>query len=200
MHQTSSLIVQSVLQRLDSWYSVRESSTLAVCMCAALLQVSAFRLAQKQSEPVVAVKTDPYQLAVTNAFSQGLEDFHGNKLKKKLVEFDMVQAMTEAGLAKLFHDDLWPASTAVRELATQLKTKRFAYSELKKFLPASCDTFIQVVDPAVDPEAAAAKQPKGGRALDLSMWLMSWDRYALAAAMVKMIDFSDAMRYKLVGS
>ena len=200
MHQTSSLIVQSVQQRLDSGYSVRECSKLAVCMCAALLQVSAFKLAQKQNEPVDAVKTDPYQQAVTNAFSQGLEDFHGNKLKKKLVEFDMAQAMTEAGLAKLFHDDLWPASTAVRELATQLKTKRFAYSELKKFLPPSCDTFIQVVDPAVDPEAAAAKQPKGGRALDLSMWLMSWDRYALAAAMVKMIDFNDAMRYKLVCS
>ena len=164
-------------------------------MCAELLQVTAFKWAQKQREPVA--QSDPYQQEGTSTL-QCLETFFSGKLQKKLVELDMAQAMTEAGLVGLFHDDLWPASTAVRELATQLKTKRFAFSDLKKFLPPSCDTFIQVFDPAVDPEAAAAKQPKGGRALDLATWLMSWERYALASAMVKMIDFSDAMKYKLV--
>ena len=65
-------------------------------------------------------------------FLQGLERFFASKGQKKFVEFDMMEAMTEAGLVMLFHVDVWPASTAVRELATQLKTKRFAYSELKK--------------------------------------------------------------------
>jgi len=157
--------------------------------------VTAFKRAQKQSEPVA--QSDPYQQESSSTL-QSLETFFSGKLQKKLVELDMAQAMKEAGLADLFHDDLWPASTAVRELATQLKTKRFAYSDLKKFLPPSCETFIQVFDPAVDPEAAAAKQAKGGKALDLATWLMAWERFALAAAMVKMIDFSDAMRYKLV--
>ena len=157
--------------------------------------LSAFKRAQKESVPVA--QSDPYQQECSSTL-QSLESFFSGKLQKKLVELDMAQAMKEAGLADLFHVDLWPASTAVRELATQLKNKRFAYSDLKKFLPPSCETFIQVFDPAVDPEAAAARQAKGGKALDLATWLMAWERFALAAAMVKMIDFSDAMRYKLV--
>ena len=144
----------------------------------------------------VAAKSDPYLQNAGESMQQGLDAYFSNKVQKKFVEVDMVQAMTQANLLNLFHDDLWPACTAVRELATQLKTKRFAYSELKKFLPPSCDTFVQVVDPAIDPEAAAVKPPKGGRALDLATWQMAWDRYALAAVMVKMVDFHDAMRYK----
>ena len=116
--------------------------------------VTAFKRAQKQCEPVA--QSDPYQQESTSTL-QSLESFFSGKLQQKLVELDMAQAMKEAGLADLYHDDLWPASTAVRELATQLRTKRFAYSDLKKFLPPSCETFIQVFDPAVDPEAAAAK-------------------------------------------
>ena len=165
-----------------------------VCLWACV-QVTAFKAAQKQREPVA--QSDPYQQESTSTL-QCLESFFSGKVQKKLVELDMVQAMKDAGLADLYHDDLWPASTAVRELATQLRTKRFAFADLKKFLPPSCETFVQVFDPAVDPEAAAAKQPKGGKALDLATWLMAWERFALAAAMVKMIDFSDAMRYKLV--
>ena len=52
--------------------------------------------------------------------------------QKKLVKLDMVEAMKEAKLDELFHVDLWPASTAVRELATQRKTKSFVFSDLKK--------------------------------------------------------------------
>ena len=62
---------------------------------------------------------------------QGLEEFFAGKTKK-LMKFDMMDAMTEIRLVDLFHDDVWPADTAVRELATQLKSKRFGYSDLKK--------------------------------------------------------------------
>ena len=70
---------------------------------------------------------------------QGLEQYFAGK-QNKLVKLDMVEAMKEAKLDKLFHVDLWPASTAVRELATQLKTKKFVCSELKKsvFFLLSC--------------------------------------------------------------
>ena len=62
---------------------------------------------------------------------QGLEQFFMGK-QKKLDKFDMAAAMKEAKLHDLFHDELWPACTAVRELATQKKTKSFVYSDLKK--------------------------------------------------------------------
>ena len=60
-----------------------------------------------------------------------LEQFFSSK-QVKFVSFDMVEAMGELNLDHVFHDDLWPASTAVRELATQRKTKTFVYSDLKK--------------------------------------------------------------------
>ena len=65
------------------------------CMCAELLQVTALKLPQKQSEPVVAAQSDPYQQAGASTL-QSLETFFGSKLQKKLVEVDMVQAMTDA--------------------------------------------------------------------------------------------------------
>ena len=62
---------------------------------------------------------------------QGLEQFFMGR-QTKLVKIDMAAAMKEANLLDLFHVELWPASTAVRELATQIKTKSFVYSDLKK--------------------------------------------------------------------
>ena len=62
---------------------------------------------------------------------QGLEQYFAGK-QNKFVKLDMVEAMKEAKLDELFHVDLWPASTAVRELATQRKTKSFVFSDLKK--------------------------------------------------------------------
>ena len=70
---------------------------------------------------------------------QGLEQYFAGK-QNKFVKLDMVEAMREAKLDELFHVDLWPASTAVRELATQRKTKSFVFSDLKKsvFMLLSC--------------------------------------------------------------
>ena len=135
----------------------------------------------------------------------------------------MSAAMEDAKLAEHFHVDVWPSSTAVRELATQLKNSKsaFVYSDLRKcvvivslcccacawgvvyvrFLPAFCDTFVPVSED--EPSGASmhsAVGEKGGRAngrkLDLASWQMAWDRYAVAAAMVKMMDYKVAARYK----
>ena len=34
--------------------------------------------------------------------------------------------------------------------------------------------------------------------LELSMWITAWDRYALGAAMVEQLTFTDAMKHKAV--
>ena len=52
--------------------------------------------------------------------------------RKKLEEVDMAEAMKRAGLYELFEVGQWPSSAAVRELATQLKTKRFVCCDLRK--------------------------------------------------------------------
>ena len=58
----------------------------------------------------------------------------GAKAKcKKVEEVDMPGALEAAGLLKLFHVDLWPGSAAVRELATQLKSRTgLIHSDLHK--------------------------------------------------------------------
>ena len=68
-----------------------------------------------------------------SAVCSGLEMFFASK-QTKFVCLDMVEVMKELSLDHVFHVDLWPASTAVRELATQRKTKNFVYSDLKKFV------------------------------------------------------------------
>jgi hypothetical protein len=64
----------------------------------------------------------------------GLEQFFGSKCKaKKIEEVDMQGKLAAAGLLPFFHVDLWPASAAVRELATQMKTRTgFIYADLRK--------------------------------------------------------------------
>ena len=37
---------------------------------------------------------------------------------------------------------------------------------------------------------------KGTRRLELALWLPAWERFAMAAAMVKMMSFSAAMAHK----
>ena len=61
----------------------------------------------------------------------GLEQFFMAK-QNRLIKFDMAAAMKEAKLDVLFPVELWPASTAVRELATHLKTRKFVFAELAK--------------------------------------------------------------------
>ena len=71
---------------------------------------------------------------------------------------------------------------------------------LVRFLPNCCDTFVGVtveLDESGD-EIFVVKDSRGTRKLSLAMWMAAWDRYALAAAMVKMLDFAIAMRYKQV--
>ena len=67
-------------------------------------------------------------------FQAGLELFFGTKCKtKKIEDVDMKSRLEEAGLLQFHHVDLWPASAAVRELATQMKSRvGFVYADLRK--------------------------------------------------------------------
>ena len=48
------------------------------------------------------------------------------------MQVDMVQKMTDADLTTHFDVRLWPASNAVRELATQMKVKPFVCVNVRK--------------------------------------------------------------------
>ena len=52
--------------------------------------------------------------------------------KKKIEEVDLADLMKTAGLAQFFEPDQWPDSGAVRELASQLKHKKFVAVDLHK--------------------------------------------------------------------
>ncbi len=67
-------------------------------------------------------------------FQAGLELFFGAKCKaKKLEDVDMKGKLEEAGLLQFFHVNLWSATAAVRELATQMKSRTgFIYADLRK--------------------------------------------------------------------
>lgn len=72
-----------------------------------------------------------------------------------------------------------------------------------RFLPKDCEMCFKVLDPEVDAEAIRDRAKLGDKGknshqLDMVTWQMAWDRYALAAAMVKMLKFIDAGRYKQV--
>ena len=61
---------------------------------------------------------------------------------------------------------------------------------------------MKVLDPVLDADAIEEKAKSGEKSkaqnvqLDFMTWQMAWDRYALAAAMTKMISFAIAGRYK----
>ena len=70
-----------------------------------------------------------------------------------------------------------------------------------RFLPNCCDTYVAVVVEADDcgNEVLAVKEgAKSGKRLCLATWLAGWDRFALAVAMLKLLDYGVAMRYKQV--
>ena len=78
-----------------------------------------------------------------------------------------------------------------------------AYSALcvVRFLPVFCTESVQVVideESNIEYRQHPAMKGKAARRLDLATWQMAWDRFALAAAMVKMIPFRAAMQYKQV--
>lgn len=70
-----------------------------------------------------------------------------------------------------------------------------------RFLPNCCETYVAVVVEADDcgNEVLAVKEgAKSGKRLCLATWLAGWDRFALAVAMLKLLDYGVAMRYKQV--
>ena len=46
---------------------------------------------------------------------------------------------------------------------------------------------------------APKENKKSWKNLSLAAWMAAWDRYALAMAMIDMLEFNVAMRYKQVG-
>ena len=80
------------------------------------------------------VVADDYMQVSDLSFQAGLEMFFGSKCKaKKIEDVDMKSRLEEAGLLQFHHVDLWPASAAVRELATQMKSRvGFVYADLRK--------------------------------------------------------------------
>lgn len=82
-------------------------------------------------------------------------------------------------MQELFPIEAWPPTAAVRELATKLKSHKkdgiehpFIYMDLKKFLPPY---FREHVPTTTDGEEKPVGN-KANRELDLSSWLVAWDR------------------------
>ena len=72
---------------------------------------------------------------------------------------------------------------------------------LHKFLPNCCDANVAVMIETDDSgnEVLAVKDgSKNSKRLCLATWFAAWDRFALAAAMLKLLDHGVAMRYKQV--
>ena len=110
--------------------------------------------------------------------------------KKKLVAVDMAASMRKSQLDQFFPLVLWPSSTAVRELATQAKSRKFVCADIKKyalvivgllpmgshlcvcrFLPPESDECVRVYDHVEEAEALKTK-PKsaGSKLLDIAYW------------------------------
>ena len=54
-------------------------------------------------------------------------------------------------------------------------------------------------DDAGNEFAVSKENKKSWKNLSLAAWMAAWDRYALAMAMIDMLEFNVAMRYKQVG-
>ena len=93
-----------------------------------LLQAEAFKRVQKKD--TTTIDKDGY--AVEDSMLQANLLRALGPQKKKIEEIDLAEAMKNAGLANLFHPDQWPDSGAVRELASQMKNKKFVACDLHK--------------------------------------------------------------------
>ena len=125
--------------------------------------------------------------------------------------FDFAQA--------LFPMEAWPPTAAVRELATRVKASKkdgvehpFVHMDLKKFLPP----YFREHAPATVEDLDKPAGNKGNKRLDLSTWLIAWDRsvsqrlgmcvsgyvlfsrHALAAAITYMMDYKTANKHKCI--
>ena len=91
------------------------------------LQDECLKRAQKKEAP--GIDLDGYG---DEDLQAGLLKALAQHQKPKIQEVDLAGAMESAGLARLFHTDQWPDSGAVRELASQLKHKKFVACDLHK--------------------------------------------------------------------
>jgi hypothetical protein len=145
---------------------------------------------------------------------------------KELVHVDMATKMEEAGLAALFPVVCWPETRAVSsvwqgicvwlacmfllqvaEVATKVEKWRkqgvpvhFVCVELRKWLPTHCAEHEVVALSEKDfPDVDRVKGKQFNRRfLDLAVWLMAWDRYAIGATLLKQMSFVDAQHHKAV--
>ena len=76
----------------------------------------------------------------------------------------------------------------------------FVCAELRKWLPIHCSEHEVVALSEEDfPDVDRAKGKQFNRRfLDLSVWLMAWDGYAIGAALLKQMSFADAQHHKAV--
>ena len=105
-------------------YCVLRSSS---CAC---VQEEVIKRAQKKSEVAAACVDDGYGVE-DSRLQANLVKLLGPQ-KKKVEEVDLAEAMEKAGLTNLFNPDQWPDSGAVRELASQMKHKKFVACDLHK--------------------------------------------------------------------
>ena len=73
--------------------------------------------------------------------------------------------------------------------------------ECNRFLPSFCPEGLKVViddDSNVEVVPNAGTKGRPAKRMDLVLWQMAWDRFAIAAAMLEMVPFSAAMQHKQV--
>jgi hypothetical protein len=115
-------------------------------------------------------------------------------------QVDYEGRLRELGLEPHFPEAVWPPANAAREVVfkvAQLKRrgvrKPFFNADLKKFLHSSSAEALVVLesdDGTFGAEAAA------GRRLELAVWLVAWDGYAIAAACIDQMSFRCATVHK----
>ncbi len=68
---------------------------------------------------------------------------------------------------------------------------------VERFLPNFCDDFSRV---AIDEDGHEVRQKNQGppKRLDFAVWLLAWDGYALAAAMLEQMSYATALSYKAI--
>eukprot|EP00973_Karenia_brevis_P027297 3763641-Karenia_brevis.AAC.1 len=137
------------------------------------------------------------------------------------VAVDVSGKLESMGLGKWIPDEAWPPSQAVNQLAGKLKAltnkgqdKPFVFVDLKKFLPAFCpdykvvcteddsaNTGLGKLTRLLDGDAkeeTQAKDKKKDLKLSLPFWMLAWDSYAIAAAILGQLTYSAAVKHKLV--
>ena len=123
-----------------------------------------------------------------------VEEALGPKLAKPTVHINL-----DVEIQKLSLRDLpsicGPRSLAVDTLATEISKKQekdgikepFIYMDLEKFLPSWC--------PNVS-EEESAKDFRKGKVMDITLWSIAFDKYAMAAACTRQLTLANAIAHK----